>query len=155
MKTPVILAAALALAASACSSSRPSAASFYAEHLRDINRWDPVRGAEGHYAYEAMLIDPSESVPILIAKLADMSPTAIYDGLHDAVPVADVAFHILLRIFSMKPEAFDREGVWIMRSDPSNNPIYQVKFRDEESRARVAGRFRFMAVERGWYPSDE
>jgi len=98
--------------------------------------------------------DPTDSVPVLITLLNDLTPTAIHDSLHDPVPVANVAFHILLKTFALKPQAFEREGVWVMESDPSRNPIYQVKFKDDATRGRLAARFRELAKQRGWTPPE-
>ncbi len=146
-----IWAAAVVVALGCSAPPPPTGPTFYADNLRDIHTWDKETAAKGHYAYDAMIMsDPADAVPVLIAKLNDKTPTAINDGLHEPVPVCTVAFHLLMKIFTMKPEAFDREGVWVMASDPSKNPIYMVKFRDDETRERLAKRFHELGVQRGW-----
>lgn len=150
MKRRIVPALALVLAG-CIEPPKTSAAQHYADNLRDIYRWDPASGAGGHFAYDVMFsVDPAESVPVLLGKLFDTSPTGIYDQVHDPVPVGNVAFHILLRIFGMRAEDFEREGVWIMKTDPSRNPIYTVKLDSEQVRRRVAERLRRLAWERGW-----
>ena len=142
---PVILLAACA------EPPQPNTAALYADSLREIHSWHPYEGAKGHYAYDAMLSAlPNESAPVLIAKIPDTTSTAIHDALHDPVPVGNVAFHILLKVFGLKAETFEAEGVWVMEKDPSKNPIFSVHLDSDEVRERVARRFRAMAMERGW-----
>lgn len=141
----------LAVASGCAEPPKPSPASVYVDNLRDIHKWDVSNAAAGQYAYDAMVgSDPKDSVPALIGKLADTTPTGIHDTLHDPVPVCNVAFHILIRIFNLRAEAFEREGVWIMKNDPSKNPIYMVHIDTDETRAKLAARFRSMAMARGW-----
>lgn len=141
----------LVLAAGCTQPDDRSNPAFYADNLRDIYRWDPMTQAAGHFAYDTMVgSDPRKSVPVLIGKLSDTTPTGIHDALHDPVPVGNVAFHILLGIFRLRPEAFEREGVWVMKDDPSKNPIFMVHLDTPEVRARAAERFRKLAIERGW-----
>ena len=142
----------LAGLASGCADPANSRAPYiYAEDLRHIYTWDPVAGARGHFAFDVMLsADPTVTVPILIGKLSDMTPTAIQDRFHDPVPVGNVAFHILCRIFGMRPEAFDREGVWVMQGEPTRNPIYMVRLDNAQVRAHLAARFRKLAIQREW-----
>ncbi len=129
------------------------------DHLRDIHYWDPQTQAKLHYAYEDMFagfaVDPDVTMRLLIGHIGDPTPTAIDDSLHDPVPVGTVAFHILLKLFEVGPEAFEEEGVWVMKSDPSKNPIYMVKFHDADSRLKVAKKMKLMAQERGWIPKDQ
>jgi hypothetical protein len=144
-----------ALFAAGCASDmRSRGPAFFADNLRDIHTWDPQRAAEGQFPYDIMMppnSEPRDSVPVLILKLADTSPTSINDRIREAPTVGHVAFHILLRIFAMKAEQFEPEGVWVMTSEPSKNPIYMVKFRDEGTRERLAHRFRELATQRGWF----
>ncbi len=138
---------------------KPNPAVQSIDHLRDIHYWDAQTQAKLHYAYEDMFagfaVEPRVAVTLLIGRIGDPTPTAIEDNLHDPVPVGTVAFHILMKIFETGPEAFEAEGVWVMKSDPSKNPIYMVKFHDPDSRLKVAKRMKVMAQERGWIPMDE
>ncbi len=127
--------------------------SFYADNLREIHYWDVERAAEGHYAYNVMVgSEPKDAVPVLIPRLADRTPTAIDDQIHDIPTVGHVAFHILMKIYGMKPTAFEREGVWVMMNDPSKNPIYMVKFENDATREKLAKRFTEIGRQRGWVP---
>lgn len=150
MKRSAIL---IALFAAGCASDmRSRGPAFFADNLRDIHVWDPQREASDHPAYQIMVAsEPRDAVPVLILKLSDTAATAIEDRLHDPPTVGHVAFHILLRIFSMRPNQFEAEGVWVMTSDPSRNPIYMVKFRDEATRERLSQKFRELATQRGWF----
>jgi hypothetical protein len=142
-----------AVAAAACSGSDNRGPAFYGDSLREIHHWDVERAAEGHYAYNVMVgSEPKDAVPVLIPRLADKTPSAIDDGLHDPPTVGHIAFHILMKIYGMKPTAFEREGVWVMMNDPSKNPIYMVKFTDDATREKLTKRFTEIGRQRGWMP---
>lgn len=127
----------------------------YVTGLQDLTRWDPVNGGRGHDAYDAILgLPPTDSVPVLIATLLDPTHTGIYDRMHDPATVGDVAFHMLMLIFSMRPEEFASEGVWVFTGDPSKNPIYMVRVEKNEVREKLRQRFARLAILRGWYPKD-
>jgi hypothetical protein len=127
----------------------------YVGGLQDLTRWDPVYGGRGHDAYDAMMaLPPEDSVPVLISALNDPSLTGIYDRLHSPATVGDVVFHMLVLIFSMKPEDFEREGVWISKRDPVRNPIYNVRIEKEEVREKLRQRFGKLAIDRGWYAKE-
>ena len=124
----------------------------YVTGLQDLGHWDPVNGGRGNEAYDSMLsLDPTDNVPVLIATLLDPTPTRIYDRLHDPPTVGDVAFHMLLLVFSMRAEDFFKEGVWVSKTDPVRNPIYNVRIEKNEVREKLRVRFAKMANERGWY----
>jgi hypothetical protein len=150
------LAALLLIAGTGCiEPPKTNRALVYVGGLQDLTRWDPVNGGRGHDAYDAMLsLEPTDSVPVLIATLLDPTPTGIYDRLHEPVTVGDVAFHMLLFIFSMKAEDFGREGVWVFTGDPVKNPIYQVRIEKNEVREKLRQRFAKLAIDRGWYPKE-
>jgi hypothetical protein len=125
----------------------------YVTGLSELTRWDPVYGGRGHDSYDAMMgLPPTDSVPVLISALNDPTLTGIHDRLHAPATVGDVAFHMLVLIFSMKPEDFEREGVWISKRDPVRNPIYYVRIEKDEVREKLRQRFGKMAIDRGWYP---
>lgn len=127
----------------------------YVGGLQDLTRWDPVNGGRGHDAYDAMLsLEPTDSVPVLIATLLDPTPTGIYDRLHEPVTVGNVAFHMLVLIFSMKPKDFESEGVWFFAGDPVKNPIFQWRIETTEVREKLRQRFAKLAIDRGWYPKE-
>lgn len=123
----------------------------YVTGLADMTRWDPVNGGRGHDSYDAILgLPPTDSVPVLIASLIDPTKTGIYDLFHDHATVGDVAFHMLLLIFSMRAEDFEPEGVWISKRDPVRNPIYNVRIEKDEVREKLRLRFGKLADQRGW-----
>jgi len=127
----------------------------YVGGLQDLTRWDRVNGGRGHDSYDAILgLPETDSVPVLIATLLDPTKTAIHDRLHDAPTVGDVAFHMLLLIFRMKPDDFAYEGVWVSKVDPSGNPIYTVRIEKDEVREKLRQRFAKLAIDRGWYPKE-
>jgi hypothetical protein len=127
----------------------------YVTGLQDLTRWDPVNGGRGHDSYDAILgLPPTDSVPVLIASLNDPTRTGIYDRLHAPATVGDVAFHMLLLIFSLKAEDFEPEGVWISKRDPVRNPIYNVRIEKDEVRDKLRERFGKLALQRGWYPKE-
>ena len=127
----------------------------YVGGLQDISRWDPILGGKGNDSYEAILaLEPSDSVPVLIACLLDPTPTKVYDRLHEPPTVGDVAFLMLVLIFSMKPEDFEPEGVWISKRDPVRNPIYTVRIEKDSVREKLRQRFADLAIGRGWYPKE-
>jgi len=127
----------------------------YVGGLQDMSRWDPVNGGKGHDSYDAILsLDPTDNVPVLIATIPDPTPTKIYDRLHEPPSVGDVAFHMLLLIFRMKPEDFEPQGVWISKRDPIRNPIYTVRLETQEVREKVRQRFFSLAEAKGWLPKE-
>jgi hypothetical protein len=151
------LAALLVITAVGCiEPPKTNRALVYVGGLQDITKWDPVNGAKGHDSYDAILsLDPSDNVPVLIATIPDPTPTKIYDRLHDPPTVGDVAFHMLLLIFSLRPEDFEPEGVWVSKRDPIRNPIYNVRMENNEVREKVRQRFAKLAHDRGWYGMKE
>lgn len=149
---PRALAAVLLLAAGCAEPPKTNRALVYVEGLQDLTRWDPVNGGRGHDAYDAILaLDPTDSVPVLIAHLLDPVQTKIYDRLHEPPTIGDVSFHMLLLVFGMKAEEFATEGVWISKTDPVRNPIYTVRIEKDDVRERLRQRFAQLALRRGWF----
>ena len=150
-----LLALALIFVAGCAEPPKTNRALVYVGGLKDLTRWDPILGGKGQDDHDAILALPSEdSVPVLIAHLVDPTPTNIYDRLHEPPTVGDVAFHMLLLIFSMKAEEFEPEGVWISKRDPVRNPIYTVRIEKDSVREKLRNRFADLAVRRGWYPKE-
>lgn len=157
MRVGAIVVAAL-LSAGCAQDMRSRGPTFFADNLKDIHAWDPETGAENHPAYDIMFAsEQRDAVPVLILKLKDKTPTAIQNSIYDPPTVGHVAFHILLKLFSMKADQFAGEGVWTMTSHPSKNPIYMIKFgrektgEEDRTREMVATRFRELATQKGWY----
>jgi hypothetical protein len=150
------LSALVLLAVSGCMEPpKTNRALVYVSGLPDLTRWDPVYGGRGQDAYDALLqLPPIDSVPVLIATLLDPTPTGIYDRVHEPATVGDVAFHMLVLIFSMKPKDFESEGVWFFSGDPVKNPIYQWRIEKTEVREKLRERFAKLAIDRGWYPKE-
>lgn len=150
------LAALLLIAAAGCvEPPKTNRALVYVGGLKDLRRWDPVLGGKGHDDHDAILgLPPEDSVPVLIASLDDPTPTSIHDRIHDPPTVGDVAFHMLVLLFSMKPKDFETEGVWFFAGDPVKNPIYQWRIEKPEVREKLRRRFGKLAIERGWYPKE-
>ena len=148
----VAAAALLLLAAGCLEPPKTNRELVYVGGLQDLTQWDPVVGGRGHEAHDGILqLEPTDSVPVLIASLLDPTPTKIYDRLHDPPTVGDVVFHMLLLIFSMRAEDFAPEGVWISKSDPIRNPIFFVRIEKDSVREKLRERFARLAIARGWY----
>ncbi len=127
----------------------------YVDGLQDLSTWDPVNGGRGLDSYDAILqLDPVDSVPVLISRLVDPTPTKIYHRLHEPPTVGDVAFHMLLLIFRMRPDDFAPEGVWVFKGEPTKNPIYSVRIEKLEVREKLHRRFQELATRRGWLPKE-
>ena len=152
MQRALAAAVLLVLAAGCIEPPKTNRALVYVGGLQDLTQWDPVLGGRGDDSYDAILmLEPTDSVPVLIASLLDPTPTKIRDRLHEPPKVGDVAFHMLLLIFSMRAEDFAPEGVWISKSDPVRNPIYTVRIEKDPVREKLRERFARMAMARGWY----
>jgi len=154
MKLP--LAAVFIVAVAGCvEPPKTNRALVYVGGLKDLNRWDPILGGKGHDDHDAILgLPPEDSAPVLIASLLDPTPTNIYDRIHEPPTVGDVAFHMLLLIFSMKAEDFRDEGVWTFKDPTTRNPLYTVRIEKVEVREKLRRRFADLAIQRGWYPKE-
>ena len=142
---------ALLLLGAACGEpAKQNRAHLYVSGLQDILSWDAQKGGRGQDVVEVLLnLEPGDSVPSLLAAMMDPTPTRIDDRIHRVPTVGDVAFHLLLLIFSMSPPEFEDEGVWV-GTDPIRNPIYNVHLDSDTVRQRVRFRFLAIAQERGW-----
>ncbi|GEM_PF-3973587 len=123
-----------------CEPSRQNRAEDFARGLADVHRWDPLRQAQGFYAYDELMRLGDEAIPALLARLTDDTQTRIMDHAHIAVPVVgDVCFQMLLKLTGMRAEEFASDGVVVLRE--IENPIFAVRF-DPGARLRVQKRFR-------------
>jgi hypothetical protein len=110
------------------------------EGLRDLHSWDPATEARGQYAYDAVVNWGPEILPALVGHLTDLTPTAIYEEKFGiTVTVSDVCFVLLLKLMGRRWEEFEEDGVFVHTVLP--NPIFSIRWKDRESRARVQARF--------------
>jgi len=140
MKLVVAITAMAILAAAGC--SEPPRANQYEEivsSLADLQKWDPVMQARGHYAYDRVVGSGPKILPALVAHLTDETPTAIYEEVTRRNPkVCDVTFLILLTVTKSKWEDFAQEGVFVSTVLP--NPVFCIKW-DRAAKIRVQAKF--------------
>ena len=134
------LAAILAFALVGC--PEPSKVARYEQvvtGLQYLHSWDPVREAEGQFAYDAVMGSDDHVLFSLTNHITDETPTAIHDRIANrTVVVGDVCFLLLLKKMNKKWEDFSQAGVFQSKLLP--NPVFGLKW-DPGARARVKQMF--------------
>lgn len=119
--------------------------------LSDLYAWDPATKARGQYSYDAIIMRLPEILPALVSHLTNPKLTKIdLQSFKIKVSIGDICLLMLLEALKMKWQDFEEEGLWMSTQIP--NPVFCIRFKDDESRRKVQARFAGILKERGLAP---
>ena len=110
--------------------------------LADLHVWDPSTEAKGQASYDAVMGWGKEAWPLLVAHLADETPTLLYDKTFDiTVALGDVCFYLLLKQTGLDWKEFFEDGARMPSLIP--NRIFCVRWAEPSlvSRRKVQAHF--------------